>query len=391
MAIRTREETRTLTSNWKVVRISDGVVTGNTTTTYNVYESSCEDVNDNMGGNNPLEIVRIDNQVSALNGTDVVDGQRITLSNVNNGAMGQASSSHYSVPSPSGATLQARMSPSKPHVSLPNFLFELKDIPGMASEIGGMGRDLRTTVDLIKRGGDFLIGDSSRKYAELQLNVDMGIAPLLGDLERLYNLGAAFERRKREIERMNRKGGLRKSIQIGTYVREIETTRNKSVFGRGNVTIRATETLSGRTERWATSRWKPKFPASAPSTDADVLRSILGLNFDRAPKAIWDAIPWTFVADYFSDIGDILENTGNALRYECYRMSMMTHTEKQARYQATYRSYPGSGWDGTLFTTRKSRTPISASLIPSFAPFISAKQLSNLGNLAVARRSSWRN
>jgi hypothetical protein len=374
-----------------VTRLSDGVVTSNSTSTYQVDSEVCEDYNDNPGGNNPFHLERIVDNVSPLNGTDIYAGTRITLVNVNSGIRADAAPSHYSSPMPSTASIQARMSPSKPHVSLPNFLFELKDLPGMSKQLVGFGSNLGTAVQLIKQGGDGLLGRSARTYADMQLAVSFGWAPLLADLGSMIGFSQAFERRRTEIERMNRKGGLRKSIKLSSYVRDTAVTRNKAVFGRGNVTIRATETLTGRTDRWATSRWKPMFPYSAPYTDADIAASILGLSFNRAPKVIWDALPWSFLVDYFTNIGDVLENVSNMLRYDCYRICVMTHTKKRAQYSVTYRSYAGTGHDGSMDTEVKTRLALAPSLTPSFDNVMSMGQLSNLVNLGIARRTAWTN
>jgi hypothetical protein len=289
-----------------------------------------------------------------------------------------------------------RSSPHRPSVDLPLFLFELKDLPGMAGEIGTFGKQLPKAMELIKDAGRSLMYGKNRTQGVARalggglLSYNMGWRPLMDDLLKMTGLGEAIKRRQGELKRLADKG-FSKRVGIGSFS---ETTGGAhGVLGKvGLGTVFGTQTYSTKSERYAVVRWKAN-GGIMPSVDSSwtgAMRSTLGLNL--SPATIWNMIPWSFAIDYFAGIGDFLDTYRNSFEMRVDGASIMQHSTQTITRTITERYWTGTGGEGALITEIKSRSPISLGpRLPAITPFLSGGQVSNLASLSVARRSSWRN
>ncbi len=101
-------------------------------------------------------------------------------------------------------------------------------------------------------------------------------------------------------------GGLNLSKPSITKNRDVSS--GVTVMATGNVsTLHATqEKIDIRTTvRFQTSL----VPTSANNGHLDRMHELLGLEL--TPKVIWDLLPWSWLVDWFANIGDVIENLSN--------------------------------------------------------------------------------
>nr|UJQ85558.1 MAG: hypothetical protein 1 [Leviviridae sp.] len=271
------------------------------------------------------------------------------------------------------AKAMAAINPFKPQVDIPLFLFELKDFPRM---LRGLGSVLSGTAKAKDTPGGYLA-------------YQFGWAPLLGDLAKLADFGKLMQNAQNSLT--NAANGARVSRKIGNKSSPGSAgTQSYALGSDGNYVLGWAEESS--VEAWTTARVHLVEPLPLPVYDRQmlILRTALGLNASAA--TIWEAIPWSWLIDYFTNIGALMEARRGYTRWyfkdmhvmvtSTYRKSIMT-TLNQVRTM----SYSG----GEMSHIRKERSYVGANpnVGLGLAPMLSLRQVSILGALATA--SSLRN
>ncbi len=172
----------------------------------------------------------------------------------------------------------AKLKPDLTSLSIPNFLLELDDIPKLWQQF-------KYKLDLAKRA------------AGLKLSWDFGLRPLIGDLQSIRDVISTSLERVREWNR-----------QAGTIFQKstILSTLNDNASGVETLSL-APHTVNWRGTRSGVVSAHLTFQTLAIKalTEAELmLRTYLeALGFELNPRIIWDALPFTFVLDWFFDIG----------------------------------------------------------------------------------------
>lgn len=371
--------------------------------TYTTKSWQCEDVYGNYGGNNPLLINKVTLDCSPCSGTLYWTGKDILHYRLNGiyPDYRKTSIGGNTLPlsSPSDAALLARMNISKPMVDLPLFLFELKDLPGMAKQVATFGKSLPEAIRLIRNAMAELrrrAGASDKTLqgaAQINLALGFGWAPLISDLADMLGLADAFERRKQQLQKLSEGKSVKKRIKIDENTQTITVGNDRIGTVAGVAEIYGTRTRTVRSRKWATSQWQANDLNNLPSlpSDWDVVKSMLGLEISHA--TLYAAIPWSFLIDYFTNIGDFLEAGRNSHTFHSHHFCVMEeHISTTTWTRGSHASDDKwvSGGSGREVVESKFRRPINGSPIPSLWPFLSANQVSNLASLAIARKSSWR-
>lgn len=260
------------------------------------------------------------------------------------------------------AELLARSNPSRPHVSLPNFFFELGDIP-----------------KLIKDRGTSL----SKKAAKGHLNLEFGWNLLFGDLLKLNMFGKAVDRRIDHLSRMYRNGGTRFKADGGWN--EVHSSEVKQSL----TPYELIRHHHGTAHVWYSYSWIPivDLRASIPTYGElywPVFRSALGLYPNIG--ILWDALPWSWLIDWFTNTGSVLWSMANNLGFipgQCYQM---TQTEAITIEEIFARAnFTGNIKPAQYRRIVKSRTPVLPGSLSANVPILSGKQIGILGSLAVSR------
>lgn len=197
-------------------------------------------------------------------------------------------------PASRAAEAFSRMKPTEPSFSGLNALYELKDVPRMLQQ--------RFTPNL-------------RNAANLHLAIQFGWLPLLRDVRNFVQTQRAAQKRLAQLLRDNGRP-VRRSITLLDEMTDPVVT-NGTAYGTF-VPILVTQYYRreptfrnfrySRERWWASARfryWLPGGPRDVEWTNA-MLRKIYGL--DVTPQVVYNAIPWSWLVDWFSNLGHIISN-----------------------------------------------------------------------------------
>lgn len=284
-------------------------------------------------------------------------------------------------PSPYGATGWNKFKPGKPGASLSVFLGELRDVPRMFQF------KLRRFKDI---GSQYL-------------NYQFGWKPFLNDLRKFLQTTNSLQKRYNFLRRNNgrwlRRGGtVQKSVTTGDHTAPaLNLPLTSYQFPPG-------ETPSGHIE-WteddhiwfeaAMKFWVPEFetPNLLPS-----IRQMYGLNL--SPSVVWELVPWSWLADWFANIGDVMSNlsdTDAAPNLVAKYAYIMRHRKRTAKYDGSSTYYAlrdlksGSGSSATAFAhasvvwESEQRLPASPFGFGFTWDDLSLRQLAILAALGVTR------
>ncbi|UJQ85762.1 MAG: putative maturation protein [Tuwendivirus faecivivens] len=341
---------------------------------YSSYKYS-EDVADMPGVDHPVWLVSRTANFSGMNGGSVGTpgsafyryGNHAPPDGVNN----LANATHVSLPAlPSYAAMatmvRARTNPSRASVGIPVALAELRDIP----------RTLRMSKD------SRLTGFASKE----NLRIQFGWMPLISDVCKLLSFASTVEKRSEMIRRMIANGGLRRKVNL---YHDVVVEKDSDLFlnsGAAMVQHASSEKITTRNV-WGTTRWVPStYLAGMDDRDRAnyIRRTVLGLTASQQFANAWNAVPWTWLIDWFANVGDLLEASNNSIAHTSGSACIMEHTHTRVVYTATTGGWMIPGSKSYVTLTEKRRT-LSSSGFSASLPFLSGRQLSILGSLAILK------
>jgi hypothetical protein len=255
----------------------------------------------------------------------------------------------------------ARTNPSRPYVDVPVFIFELGDIAQTLRDQG------RTVI---------------RQLAGNNLRYQFGIAPIVNDLFKLINFGRALQNRIRELERLKSQRGLRRTVDIGRYSQMgnyEKILQSQGILAKGIFWCNTVEDVK------AHCRWIPSADfLKLKQYDVEWLakKVLHGLTFDKS--TVWEAIPWTWIVDYCSTIGNYFKAKRNMVDCQLQSVSVMRHTT------TTY-AFPGKTHDDTFYFSssvvkRETKSRKLVTIAPTaHLPFLTANQVGIITSLAITR------
>jgi len=264
----------------------------------------------------------------------------------------------------------ANLNLSRPVVDLPLFIFEFKDFPRM---LKGLGQVLSGKIrpDSIPNG---------------HLAYQFGWKPLFSDLMNLLNLADSIEDRKRLLMNAMKKGGTRVNRSLGSFDLARASYGDpfiwESPVANGPWTIAANVNWDGYEKAWYTARLSVN-PNSLPSGNLETIaaRAVLGLNLSAS--TLWNMLPWSWLIDYFTNVGDMLNSSRGYIPFQVKRLNVMVYQEYK-RSLAKLPSHIEYGGGGGK-VTRKNRVQSPAIARLAFKPFLTNGQLANLAALIMAR------
>lgn len=241
-----------------------------------------------------------------------------------------------------GATGWNRFRPGRPKFSYSVFLAELRDLPAMLRARSYAHRNLGS------------------HYLSLQF----GWMPFLRDIRKMYLAQKQLERTIADLishngKWMRRSGSVKKSEDTtGTW----ETTGSVNFnFNQGNWGAFFDFTQSGaRATRksvehaWFVGSFRYYIPniekrLREPRWSINLERRIMGLTL--TPGDVWAALPWSWLIDYFSNAGDVLDNITNGYVDDLaakYAYVMRTHSISVHQTSWTKVNWGGPQVQGTV-------------------------------------------
>lgn len=168
-------------------------------------------------------------------------------------------------------------------VSVPNFLAELGDLKSLLSLWSSRS-------GLVKN------------LAGARLNYSFGWKPTIGDIAAMIDSVRSFEQKLRLFRESLG------SVSNRNYSMLNRNISKSGTFNLGDIHYRVdwTATLSGRVKVHLKFRYDPIKVMTDTETNIRGLLDVLG--FELNPRIIWDALPFTFVIDWFFGVGNWLQN-----------------------------------------------------------------------------------
>jgi hypothetical protein len=263
----------------------------------------------------------------------------------------------------------ARTNPSRAVTSMPAFLGELRDLPGAIFDKG-------MTV----------IANSGRKAGKRSKNstvsFNFAFAPLISDLANMVFFQDRVNERVKELTSLHSKGGLRRKWNLDEDTGwDVGTV---PVWTLEAADVNAQYSVKTHRRRWASTRWLPNVPDLALTPDdlrEQAKFAVHGWNISLADA--WEILPWSWLADYFGNIGDYLLATRNAVQASCVNICIMTHTRTEIFHWIISSSAGLSvSPDSRLYVTKYRAPNIPIGLTLAAYPFLGARQLLTLASIA---------
>lgn len=288
----------------------------------------------------------------------------------------------------SAARVRALTNPSRPVVDLPVFVKELKDLPKLIQLAGRNilskppGGTLGFNPNLFKNRSPLeLVGSGN-------LNWQFGWAPLLGDLLKLTGFMDHVAKRQLELQKLYSGKGLRRRVNMGSL--EQNGTIGNTTLNSVGFALNGAANVVSKSRSWGTVKW---FPTTLPDINdpthvSAAIKATLGL--DLTMSTVWEALPWTWLIDWFTNVGDILMGSRNTVPAHHGPICFMTY-QKTVESWYTTGITSGLSWGGTkLHRETKQRTVVNTIQVTGDIPFLGWRRLSILGSLAVLRAAGWR-
>lgn len=258
------------------------------------------------------------------------------------------------------ADLLARTNPSRASISLPNFVWELREIPSL----------------LKKEGDDFI-----KNHHRNNLAYEFGIKPLLSDLKKLVNFSQEVTKRQEELEKLFSSGLHRKrDLWSGSHA-----AGPLDIIAQSGDKLTIHLAVNKITQRkvWGFVKWFPDNP-NMPKGDLRAWARKLTAGAEIDFSTLWEAMPWSWLIDWCGNLGDILAANRNIIRSHHSAIQLMTQTTTTA--DVTMNLPPGTYSPGGWSETTKQRRTIAYVPVDFQLPMLTQKQLSILGSIGVTRR-----
>lgn len=264
----------------------------------------------------------------------------------------------------------ANLNPYRAVVNLPLFLFELREFPSLLKQAG---RELRGKP----KGSDLAGG---------YLQYSFGWAPLVSDLLKLLDLQKSIADRLRYLQRLENGAMVRRTLYDAT-LSDKDSGEYYLWPGGAQKHLTARKRSKESLRVWYTARAKLHVPMPGKGAlDHRSLSKATVLGLTTNPANFWDAIPWTWLIDYFLNIGDYLEAHDAQQRVGVQNMCLMV-TRKLSAYLTGIQCAPGlSATGGELTTLRKSRF-VSENPTPRFStvPILSDHSMRIMASLSCSK------
>lgn len=272
-----------------------------------------------------------------------------------------------------GVTAYKKSRPGRPGASLGQFLVELRDLPTLPLTGKWKFRNLsfKTFQDIpvaaLKRVKSF------KSLGSEYLNVVFGWVPFVSDLRKIYLLWQNVDKKMAQLSRENGKVIHRRGkLNEVNDVTQTEVNYNYPYanipsgppnFGFNGFS-RYTVTTRTNINEWYSNAYQYYIPDVG--TSQWTRRAKLALfGAIPNPELIWEVTPWSWLIDWFSNVGDVVSNlTQNAAENLTVPYSYtMRHVlvTSQAQCDSYHTASPAGWWperDCTFTSTRTSESKL---------------------------------
>lgn len=222
-----------------------------------------------------------------------------------------------------------------------------------------------TVIELVEATSLLMLAQSNflTMGGSAYLNYQFGIKPLMADIKALYNITKTIEDKLVDFNRLVRKGGLRvkRFLGSGQYTSPSPTTGQPgwSIYGE---VFRYSSKPSYTSKVWGTCRWRPKrltpVEVSKLTSVNTAMKYALDLGTPDA-STIWELIPFSWLVDYFVNIGDTLTALEQSDVVEPYDICIMRTRTVNTSLQMESAWWHNSVYQGSYYAVGSSEGRIS--------------------------------
>lgn len=383
---RQRSRYRTARRSGTAQRVSLAPIFIQQNDTYNTYQSV---INDFLGRkrDHDMNIERITRSVTPLDGLRYINYPIYYRSYKNYDCHGhRVVDAHINLGWPNVAQIEsavrARSNPNRPVVSVPTFIAEAKDFINPIRLAGQVALKKKKLSKILRRKGRI------KESADAYLSYKFAIEPTIRDLASLVNAQQSISQRMDELDRLASNGGLRRRVNVffgvGSGNGDISIETGLGIVFKNRIMTMTTA------QSWGTIRWKP---VGSPAYKNDkekaelAARLVLGMNAESLVATAWELFPWSFMIDWFSNVGDLIAAANNTVPVEASSVNCMQHRMTSSSWSRSD-SEQDFGGGSALFTRETKRRDVSfGSGLTLSLPLLSGGQLSILGALSASRGS----
>jgi hypothetical protein len=324
--------------------------------------------------------------------------------------------------------IAGRTNPSKPQISLPQMIGELRElrdtitpISELFTTISGhilvrgrrhiramrLARTWRTGARRYlyketrkRRSGFGSLLDAAETLGKGNLTWRFGIAPMVSDLRKLSRLVEMTNRHIHNLYKLASGKPLKRKVHLGVDSLEVDRIENQTIHSTGTV-IRATEVHRIHREHWGQVSWSPSLSDTLAPRDplgwtepgnfvnnftCNAALDTLGVNTFGALEAAWELIPFSWLGSWFANYGAWLDANNYTLQVSPHDMIYSMRLKASRTFEDLDKE-PWVRLDGgsVQSTERKYRIPIDSSAlwIPPLTSIsgVTGGQLSILGSL----------
>jgi hypothetical protein len=271
-----------------------------------------------------------------------------------------------------------------PAVDAPVFFNELRELPRMVMEAG------RTLMSRPRHMTAFDLRRLPRQVATKNIEYWFGIAPFLSDLGKLLDFQAQVNKKIQAIDRL---GSPNRQVRSATVWKDTSYATPGALSYVTNLYQEQRRAVhQGLTTRrkWVSTHWEPNVPLPTLDFEKRQLAVRLAYGLDISLSTLWEGMPWLWLIDWFSNVGDLVNLSRNTIPVKYGNSCLMTHLECTGRILQTIPSHPNDTIVLRLppYHYRLSNRVVFGSAAPQVEfnlPFLDGRQASILGSLAVLK------
>jgi hypothetical protein len=288
-----------------------------------------------------------------------------------------------------GAMAVGNMNPNRPRaIDLPTFIGELKDFPALYKGAIGV---LKGFTSLKKLKAQL----SPANWGKVSLMTQFGLLPLISDLEKMRKFTIEVAKQEAHLRKLNgKKHRMKRKLTTENWSGQTfwQQNVNGAIFQSplvGSTYMWCSIWCSADRTYWFTAEASLSVLLSERELHPAALRSAFGLNTGAITSTAWELLPWSWMADWFTTTGMLINAYRSGIPWTWSRINVM--------HKTTYRMYCDIGNIGDTTTVIspnqaqsvarvKTRDQATGWALPEFKSFyIDAYRLGILSSLIAAR------
>jgi len=316
-------------------------------------------------GDQPLSIGKLITRATPLSGRTSVTSNYIVADKWYHNAQMDANIAHLSLPTLplfDAAAFLARVNPNAGQIGIPENIKDFKDLPKLVQLAGN---------SILKKG------------AGAYLTYQFGWKPLISDVKKLMDFQGRVNRKINELHSLYENGGIHRRRTISND--SVSAQSSYTATGLHVTSVNLKKSTVTRRQRWATTRFVPT--TLPPRDESDYRRRAIQivLGMDLSPSTAWQLMPWSWLIDWFGNVGDYLVQFNNTCPVRATPPCVMTYTQTIETHIRNDSEKNLLGGD----CVKQYETKIRSIAVPTLSatiPFLTDRQLSILGALAITRQ-----